>query len=482
MSEQNPQEPEPPNYANEKVRRECEKLRAEAESIRRPFYKTSSFYASLSPVALAILGLIFTQLSGWFDVQRTRISNEKTLLEAQTERLRIDRTTLEAQRLEQQKRLDIEEAELQKLKGEKGNLTNQLARLETERNELRAANDSLKAETNRLGGFYVKASQSFEQLKSVQESREQLATNLEVLQSSNATLRAILEQQATFIGQGSTGVRERGTYTGIVFPTSASFVYAGGIGSLIVRAPQGCNWTAGSTNSWISITAGMNGTGNGAVNYATTPNTDSTMRIGAITIVGLGVTAAIPVYQDASPICTYSVTPNNIYSSSAIGSGSSIVTTGPGCTWTISTASRWLHITSGANGTGSGTVSYSCDANRSSSSRAGTITVSGLNTNRTITINQDGNIAPEPQLGANVTDVVGAAIELDGSASTDQDGTVVDYKWDYGDHASGSGVISKHIYSSPGTYAVTLVVTDDLGAKAIARKTVTITNTARTGP
>jgi hypothetical protein len=46
-------------------------------------FATPSFYSAFAPVALAVLGLAFTWATGWFDVQRTRISNDKTLLEAQ---------------------------------------------------------------------------------------------------------------------------------------------------------------------------------------------------------------------------------------------------------------------------------------------------------------------------------------------------------------------------------------------------------------
>ncbi len=52
---------------------------------------------------------------------------------------------------------------------------------------------------------------------------------------------------------------------------------------------------------------------------------------------------------------------------------------------------------------------------------------------------------------------------FDGSGSSDADGSIVTYDWDYGDGDSGSGITSNHIYSVPGTYTVTLTVTDDDG-------------------
>jgi Viral BACON domain len=46
--------------------------------------------AALYPAFLAVLGLIATSCSGWFDVQRTRVANEKILLEAQRAELALE--------------------------------------------------------------------------------------------------------------------------------------------------------------------------------------------------------------------------------------------------------------------------------------------------------------------------------------------------------------------------------------------------------
>jgi len=59
---------------------------------------------------------------------------------------------------------------------------------------------------------------------------------------------------------------------------------------------------------------------------------------------------------------------------------------------------------------------------------------------------------------------VGDSIQFDGSGSSDPDGAIVDYAWDFGDGNNGSGATPTHVYAAPGTYAVTLCVTDDAGA------------------
>lgn len=65
-------------------------------------------------------------------------------------------------------------------------------------------------------------------------------------------------------------------------------------------------------------------------------------------------------------------------------------------------------------------------------------------------------------------------IELDGSTSSDIDGTIADYHWDFGDGTSGSGVSATHTFAAAGTYTVKLTVTDDKGASGDVIRTVTV--------
>lgn len=64
---------------------------------------------------------------------------------------------------------------------------------------------------------------------------------------------------------------------------------------------------------------------------------------------------------------------------------------------------------------------------------------------------------------------------LDGSTSSDTDGSVVGWAWDFGDGATGSGAATSHAWVTGGTYPVTLVVTDDHGATASVQHDVTVT-------
>jgi len=68
--------------------------------------------------------------------------------------------------------------------------------------------------------------------------------------------------------------------------------------------------------------------------------------------------------------------------------------------WGASTTNSWIHITSGAIGTGNGTVSFSADANNTLNTRTGTITVGSNGSFQTFTITQAGT---QPQLSITKT-------------------------------------------------------------------------------
>jgi len=92
---------------------------------------------------------------------------------------------------------------------------------------------------------------------------------------------------------------------------------------------------------------------------------------------------------------------------------------------------------------------------------------------------------PGPAGGGGYTGVEGSPVALDGSASTDPDGTVVTWEWDCEtdgtvDVASSVGTGDTCIYPDDGTFTLTLTVTDDSGGTGSAATTVTVANVAPT--
>ena len=64
------------------------------------------------------------------------------------------------------------------------------------------------------------------------------------------------------------------------------------------------------------------------------------------------------------------------------------MTAAAGCSWTgVSNNTSWLTVTSGASGSGNGTVAFSAAANASTTQRSGTLTVAG----QTFTVTQAGD-------------------------------------------------------------------------------------------
>ena len=55
-------------------------------------------------------------------------------------------------------------------------------------------------------------------------------------------------------------------------------------------------------------------------------------------------------------------------------------------------------------------------------------------------------------------------VAFDGGGSSDADGRITSWDWDFGDGATASGRTVRHAYARPGSYEVALVVRDDSGA------------------
>ncbi len=89
------------------------------------------------------------------------------------------------------------------------------------------------------------------------------------------------------------------------------------------------------------------------------------------------------------------------------------------------------------------------------------------------------NIIPTANPGGPYQGTVNQELTLDGSASTDSDGSIAEYTWNFGDNSTGTGAKPTHKYVSAGTYTVTLTVKDNSGASSEA-KTSTATIAAET--
>jgi hypothetical protein len=71
--------------------------------------------------------------------------------------------------------------------------------------------------------------------------------------------------------------------TYFINPLSQIFTSAGGTGSITVTTELRCAWQARTSDSWITITSGQTGIGNGTVSFTVGANTSGKNRKGTIT-------------------------------------------------------------------------------------------------------------------------------------------------------------------------------------------------------
>lgn len=157
-------------------------------------------------------------------------------------------------------------------------------------------------------------------------------------------------------------------------PVSLFFYPNGGAANLSVVAPSGCAWTPRPSASWI-MAQSHGGPGVGPLTVSVSANSGAARR-GS---VALG-TGSLAITQAASG-CFYSLSTYSLTIPQTGGPASISVTAGSGCGWVVTNPPDWLTITSGASGTGNGTVHFQAAANPFPETRSyfGSYFGSGLN-------------------------------------------------------------------------------------------------------
>lgn len=84
------------------------------------------------------------------------------------------------------------------------------------------------------------------------------------------------------------------------------------------------------------------------------------------------------------------------------------------------------------------------------------------------------NVAPKASFTAAAVAGATRTWAFDARASSDSDGTIVKYRWNFGDGTSSTGAQVQHAYAAAGNYTVNLNVIDDDGARTKATRTITV--------
>ncbi len=264
-----------------------------------------------------------------------------------------------------------------------------------------------------------------------------------------------------------------------ISPRQASVVATGDRVSVSVTAQAGCEWTASSQASWISVASGASGRGNGTVAVEAAPNTLAA-RTGTVRIAGQTFTLSQAAANGAPPspqppACPVTLSDTTRTFGAGGGNGSVNVRADSDCEWTAMSNASWITVTGDASGSGNDTVQYAVAANTSSSSRTGTLTVNG----QTLTITQSAgagctfNLSPtsESFTAAGGTDTVD--VETTGSCA-----------WTATSNATWLTITSGASDTGDGTvrYAVApnLSFSSRTGVLTIGSRTFTVTQAAAT--
>jgi len=177
------------------------------------------------------------------------------------------------------------------------------------------------------------------------------------------------------------GLYEPGSCSYSLSSLNQSFNIGGGTCTVNITCNGGCKWLASSNETWITITAGRTGNGNGTVGLSIAANPASP-RTGTVAIAG----EVFTVTQNGS--CSFSINPPSQSFPFAGGTGSINMTTASGCTWTAQSNDSWIALAN-FGGTGNGSVGFTVAAN-SGGQRTGTATIAG----QTFTVTQNAFSCP----------------------------------------------------------------------------------------
>lgn len=192
--------------------------------------------------------------------------------------------------------------------------------------------------------------------------------------------------KTVMVSQASASSGSGCTYT--LSTLNQSIGAAGGSASLTLTTSGGCPWTASSGVSWITLTAGLSGSGSGTVSFTVAPNSSTSQRTGTLTVAGTVVTV---VQGGTSSSCVFSVSLSAASFGAGGGTATVKVATFSTCGWKATTTASWITVEGGMrNHNGGDSLNLTVGANASPTARVTTLTVAG----QILAVTQQGASAP----------------------------------------------------------------------------------------
>jgi len=175
---------------------------------------------------------------------------------------------------------------------------------------------------------------------------------------------------------------------------SATVPSAGGSGSFSVTAIAGCPWTlaptqlTGTSSDFVTLTTGAQ-VGSGAVNYTVPVNSSSSAVSEVVTVSGSTAPTSANnfTFTQSGASCNAPMFSSNPLDFPFSGGLEDLGITLPsGCAYNIVNNTSWITVSSGASGSGTGTLGLYAAAN-SGAQRQGTLTINTA----TLNVTQDAN-------------------------------------------------------------------------------------------
>lgn len=105
-----------------------------------------------------------------------------------------------------------------------------------------------------------------------------------------------------------------------------------------------------------------------------------------------------------------------------------------------------------------------------------TVTALSGSISKSITVTVEENQLPSCEFSISPTSAfIGQKVFFNAGLSSDSDGEIVDWQWDFGDGNTAEGETASHRYRVAGIYSIILVVTDNDGGGSSSQKSLTIT-------